>query len=72
MPERKTAAPGLRVIPMRTGTRCTTLTQLPLEFCAGRTENSELLAGLTLSTVPDQTCPGYVSTVMSTWLPGLT
>ena len=43
---------------IRTGIRCTTLTQLPLEFCAGRTENSEPLAGLMLSTVPDQHLPG--------------
>ena len=26
---------------IRTGTRCVTLTQLPVAFCAGRTENSE-------------------------------
>ena len=36
---------------MRTGTRCTTLTQLPVAFCAGSIENSAPVAGLMLSTV---------------------
>ena len=36
----------------RNGIRCTTLTQLPLVFCAGSRENWDWLAGLTLCTVP--------------------
>ena len=32
---------GVPSMAMRTGTRCVTLTQLPVAFCAGRTENSE-------------------------------
>ena len=32
--------PGSPSIAIRTGTRCLTFTQLPLAFCAGRTENS--------------------------------
>src|SRR5882757_1149280 len=36
----------------RIGIRCTTLTQLPLVFCAGRSWNSCAAAGLMLSTVP--------------------
>ena len=43
---------------MRTGMRCTTFTQLPEVFCAGRTENSEPLLGAMLSTVPSQVRPG--------------
>ena len=39
---------------------------------AGRIENSEPLAGLMLSTLPDHTRPGYVSTEISTWFPGFT
>ena len=45
MPARSAGSPGLRSICTRTGMRCTTFTQLPDEFCAGSTENSEPLAG---------------------------
>jgi hypothetical protein len=38
--------------------RCTTFTQLPLVFCAGRSENSWAAAGLMLSTVPPQCVSG--------------
>ena len=38
--------------------RWPTFTQLPLEFCAGRIENSEPAAGAMLATVPGQTWPG--------------
>ena len=37
---RPSAATGLPSIAIRTGTRCVTLTQLPLAFCAGITANS--------------------------------
>ena len=37
---RSSARPGFSSNAMRTGTRWVTLTQLPLAFCAGRTENS--------------------------------
>ena len=43
---------------MRTGMRCTTFTQLPELFCAGRIENALPLAGAMLSTVPVQLRPG--------------
>ena len=48
-----------------TGTRCTTLTQLPLAFCAGRIENCEPVPGLTATTVPQKVRSGNVSTI--TW-----
>jgi hypothetical protein len=38
--------------------RCTTLTQLPLVFCASSSENSCAAAGLMLSTVPRHSMPG--------------
>ena len=37
---------------MRTGMRCTTLTQLPVAFCAGISENSDPVAAPIDSTVP--------------------
>ena len=49
---------GPETIWIRTGMRCTTFTQLPEEFCAGRMENSEPLAGLRLCTTPCQVWPG--------------
>ena len=36
----------------RTGTRCTTLTQLPVAFCAGSTENSAPVPAPMLATTP--------------------
>ena len=50
----------LSVVSRRTriGTRCTTLTQLPLVFCAGSNENSCAAAGLTLSTTPGHSTSG--------------
>ena len=50
----------------RIGMRWTTLTQLPLVFCAGKSENSCAAAGLMLSTVPRHFVSGYVSTVTVT------
>jgi hypothetical protein len=43
---------------MRTGMRCPTFTQLPLEFWAGKMENSPPLAGAMDFTFPDQVFPG--------------
>ena len=42
----------------RTGTRCTTFTQLPEEFSAGRSENCWSVAGAMLCTMPSQMRPG--------------
>ena len=47
---------------MRTGTRCTTLTQLPLAFCGGRIANCAPVPGLTEATVPWKVRSGKVST----------
>ena len=47
---------------MRTGTRCTTLTQLPLAFCGGRIANCAPVPGLTAATVPWKLRSGNVST----------
>ncbi len=43
---------------MRTGTRWTTLTQLPVAFWAGSSENSEPVPAPMLSTVPSSFLPG--------------
>ena len=37
---------------MRTGTRCTTLTQLPVAFCGGSSANSEPVPAPIEATVP--------------------
>ena len=42
----------------RTGTRCTTFTQLPVAFCGGSKANSAPVAGLMLSTTADITISG--------------
>jgi hypothetical protein len=47
-----------RVDTTRIGMRCTTFTQLPLVFSAGRSENSSAAAGLMLATVPRQFVSG--------------
>jgi len=43
---------------MRTGSRCTTFTQLPVAFSAGSSENCEPVPGLTLATVAANFFPG--------------
>jgi hypothetical protein len=43
---------------MRTGRRCTTLTQLPVAFSAGRTEKLDPVPGERLSTRPVKSVPG--------------
>jgi hypothetical protein len=64
----------LSFVSMRTriAIRCTTFTQLPLVFCAGRSENCCAAAGLILSTMPCHSAFGYVSTVTVTDYPGFT
>ena len=47
---------------MRTGTRCTTFTQLPLAFCGGRIANCAPVPGLTAATTPRNLWSGKVST----------
>ena len=42
----------------RTGTRCTTLTQLPEAFCGGSSAYSDPVAGARLSTAAVQVKPG--------------
>ena len=50
MPARNGGASAGTSTRSRTGTRCTTLTQLPEAFWAGSTENSAPEAGLMLAT----------------------
>jgi len=50
--------PGSFSMRTRIGMRCTTLTQLPLEFYAGSSEKLEAEAGEMLSTVPVHSMPG--------------
>jgi len=64
-----TSWPESKVI--RTGTRCTTLTQLPLAFCGGRIANCAPVPGLTELTVPWNVWSGKESTSMSTFWPTL-
>ena len=52
MPERSRRVFSSLSKAMRTGTRCTTLTQLPVAFCGGRIENCAPVPGLTAITVP--------------------
>jgi hypothetical protein len=45
-----------------TGTRCTTLTQLPVAFSGGSSEKREPVPALIEFTVPTNTDPGKLST----------
>ena len=54
----------------RTGTRCTTFTQLPVAFSGGSSENCEPVLGLTLVTVAENFLPGYRSSLMVADWPG--
>ena len=47
----------------RSGTRWTTLTQLPLAFCGGRIENCAPVPGAIEQIVPFHSLPGNASTV---------
>ena len=58
MPERSGGLPSTSSNCRRTGTRCTTLTQLPLAFCGGISAYSEPVAGLRLRTRARQVTPG--------------
>ena len=52
MPERSRRVSSSLSKAMRTGTRCTTLTQFPVAFCGGRIENCAPVPGLTATTCP--------------------
>ena len=56
---------------MRTATRCAILTQLPVAFCAGMTENSAPVAGLTniqaLALGEDHACAYTADGVTRCW-----
>ena len=52
MPEASGTSAWLASIDSRTGSRCTTLTQLPDAFSGGSREKLEPVPGLVLSTVP--------------------
>ena len=62
MPARSLPVIGSLSSRTRSGTRCTTLTQLPLAFCGGRIANCAPVPGLTDSTVPENVVSGNVST----------
>jgi hypothetical protein len=51
---------------MRTGTRCTTFTQLPAAFCAGISENCAPVPGLMEETCAFSGLAGKASTVTVT------
>src|SRR6185312_17137077 len=54
---------------MRTGRRCTTFTQLPVAFCAGRIEKVEPAPGLKLATWPWSLWPPKASISISAGWP---
>src|SRR6185436_10745950 len=58
MPARSVVSAGRSITCRRTGMRCTTLTQLPLAFCAGSTLNSAPVAMPMLSTTAVKVRPG--------------
>ncbi len=62
MPARSSerSCPGSKT--MRTGTRCTTFTQLPMAFCGGRIANCAPVPGLIEATVPWKVWSGNAST----------
>ena len=55
---------GALVILMRTGKRWVTLTQLPVAFSGGSTENMAPEPALMLSTTPSSVTPEYMSSLM--------
>src|SRR6185437_75127 len=68
MPERSRRVSSSLSKAMRTGTRCTTLTQFPVAFCGGRMENCEPVPGLTATTVPLKVWSGKLSTsIVAFW-----
>src|SRR5699024_3412201 len=54
MPARSGGSSACASMAMRTGMRCTTLTQLPVAFCGGSSDDTAPEAGLMLSTWPCQ------------------
>ena len=54
----------------RSGTRCTTLTQLPLAFCGGRIANCAPVPGAIEQILPRHSRPGKVSIVTVAGWPG--
>ena len=71
MPARSPLSAGFLSRRTRSGTRCTTLTQLPLAFCGGRIANCAPVPGLTDSTVPVNVTSGKVSIQTLTGWPTL-
>ena len=58
MPARKPSVSSSGAKQKRSGTRCTTLTQLPLAFCGGRIANCAPVPGAIEQTVPCQSRSG--------------
>src|ERR1700760_392834 len=58
MPDRRFGVASSGSKKIRSGTRCTTFTQLPLAFCGGRIANCAPVPGLTDCTVPWKTRSG--------------
>src|SRR5437762_3333729 len=57
-PTRRVTPSSGAVMCTSTGTRCTTLTQLPVAFCAGRSENSDPVPAPIEATTPVNVRPG--------------
>ena len=72
MPARNGGSPGCSISRSRTGSRCTTFTQLPEAFCAGSTANSAPVAGLMLSTTASHVTSGCMSSTTLAFCPTLT
>jgi hypothetical protein len=69
MPARSRLTSSSWSMAMRTGTRCTTLTQFPLAFCGGRMANCAPVPGLMAAIVPWNVWSGNVSTSIVTFWP---
>ena len=63
MPARKPVVSSCGSKQNRSGTRWTTLTQLPVAFCGGRIANCAPVPGAIEQTVPFHSRPGNVSTL---------
>src|SRR6516162_9289908 len=62
-PGRSATSPGGSTSEMRTGTRWTTFTKLPVELSGGSSEKLEPVPPARLSTLPESLRPGNASTV---------
>src|SRR5581483_3826305 len=69
IPERSRCVSSFLSKAIRTGTRCTTFTQLPVAFCGGSIANSAPVPGLTETTVPVNARSGKLSTSMVAFWP---